>query len=79
MQFWSFDMLNCTKIGYQIKADNEKYIVSHLLHMDDLKMYAQSITKRTGLMNITELYSKDKNMKFGLDKCRGIEYTKWES
>jgi len=68
-------MLNRTNTGYEIKTDKEKYIVSHLLYMDDLNMYDNKINRISKYHRIIisqSLLSKDINMKFRLNKCRTL-------
>lgn len=43
--------------------------LTHLLYMDDLKLYAETQDKLESLINVARMFSDDIGMKFGLDKC----------
>lgn len=58
--------LNETKTGYSIMRGKQ---ISHLIYMDDLKLYAKNEQELKKLLNVVHKYSNDINMKFGLDKC----------
>ena len=66
-------LLKEEKIGYnigKIRGDGAmKQIISHLLFMDDLKLYADSDENLNKLVQIVHKFSKDIRMDFGLDKC----------
>ena len=49
--------------------DAEKQLISHLLFMDDLKLYAPSDEALNRLIQIVHKFSSDIHMEFGLDKC----------
>ncbi|KAL0274582.1 UNVERIFIED_CONTAM: hypothetical protein PYX00_002681 [Menopon gallinae] len=64
-------ILNSSEIGFSIRNRKENlYTVSHLLYMDDIKLYAPSQKKLERLIVLTECFSKDIGMSFGIDKCR---------
>ncbi|XP_076583782.1 retrovirus-related Pol polyprotein from type-1 retrotransposable element R2 [Chaetodon auriga] len=44
-------------------------IISHLLYMDNIKLYAKSECDIDSLTHLTRIYSNDIGMSFGLDKC----------
>lgn len=54
--------------------DRTKY--SHLLYVDDLKLYAESKQQLEVLLTVTQQFSDDIKMNFGLDKCATIEIKK---
>ena len=56
-----------TGIGYDIGMENHK--ISHLLFMDDLKLYADSETHLDSLIQTVRIVSDDIGMEFGLEKC----------
>lgn len=62
-------MLNSSKYGYVIQKDG-KAKITHLLYMDDIKLYGASRHQLNYLLKITETFSKDINMKFGISKCK---------
>ena len=44
-------------------------MISHLLFMDDLKIYAANDTNLASLIYIVKTFSDDIRMSFGLNKC----------
>ena len=64
-------ILKCSGVGYR----THNKIVSHLLYMDDMKVYAGK-TKYMGICKeMIEGFIKDICMEFGLDKC-AVVHTK---
>ncbi|TWW73339.1 hypothetical protein D4764_15G0007330 [Takifugu flavidus] len=57
-----------TKSGYEYQFQSGT-TVSHLLYMDDIKLYAKNERDIDSLIHLTRIYSKDIGMSFGLDKC----------
>ena len=57
--------LNSTGYGYRI----QNRTVSHLLYMDDLKLYGKNDDQLQGLVQTVKNMSDDIGMEFGLDKC----------
>jgi hypothetical protein len=43
--------------------------INHLLYMDDIKLYAPKKNHILSLLTITESFSNDIGMSFGIDKC----------
>ena len=65
-------MLKRAKIGYKLRSK----LVSHLLYIDDLKIYSKnSIEVKRAHLLIYE-FSKDICMDFNLDKCVTIHINK---
>lgn len=64
------NLLNKTKYGYSIGKPAAN--LSHLLCMDDIKLYAKTKREMDYLIKITYEFSKDIRMSFGLDKCRTV-------
>ncbi|CAK1589159.1 unnamed protein product [Parnassius mnemosyne] len=64
------NLLNRTDKGYKITNGNTHHTLSHLLYMDDIKLYASSLKDIHILADITESYSTDIQMEFGINKCR---------
>ena len=60
-------------IGYNVGKvrgqDANKEIISHLLFMDDIKLFADSDENLQKLIQTVHDYSNDIHMEFGLDKC----------
>ena len=61
-------------IGYSLgksrkKSEKLKDLISHLLFMDDLKLYAEDERGIERLIEVVHGFSRDIGMEFGLDKC----------
>ena len=64
-------ILNNTKQGFKLEKDGAK--MSHLLYMDDLKLFASSLKEITALTTTVSNFSQDIGMEFGLQKCAVME------
>ena len=64
-------LLNKEELGYSLEKTRKRSgkLISHLLFMDDLKVYANNEANLKKLMEVVKRFSKDIGMKFGLDKC----------
>ena len=60
------DIIRKTAYGYQFKSGTT---VSHLLYMDDIKLYGKNERDVDSLIQLTRIYSQDIGMSFGLEKC----------
>ena len=60
-------ILRKTDFGYQTSKNAAK--ISHLLYMDDLKLYGKSVHELELLLNTVMIFSYDISMEFGRDKC----------
>ena len=69
-------MLDSSSYGFKIKADGESYTLSHLMYIDDIKLYAGSKQALEHLIQITSRFSKDIKMNFGLEKCKTVQIVK---
>ncbi|KAL1446207.1 hypothetical protein WDU94_000039 [Cyamophila willieti] len=70
-------LLNRSGKGYAIKnQEGDDTVVSHLLYMDDIKMFAKNKEEMTSMMNTVTKFSTDIGMEFGLDKCAQIAINK---
>ena len=56
------------KIRYCYKL-NEKTKISHLFHVDDLKLYGTSDSQPTGLINTVKMVADGIKIEFGQVKC----------
>eukprot|EP00111_Clytia_hemisphaerica_P007385 TCONS_00021477-protein len=65
-------LIKRSSIGYAIGPRNNRTVVSHLLFMDDLKLYANCDERLQDLLEIVSMFSKDICMSFGLDKCNTL-------
>ena len=63
-------ILHNTQAGYQLEKDGEK--ISHLLYMDDLKLYGKSEEEIKRLTAAVSMFSTDIGMEFGLSKCAAM-------
>ncbi|XP_030765588.1 uncharacterized protein LOC115889668 [Sitophilus oryzae] len=64
-------ILNKTGYGFHIKYDKtQHHVISHLMYMDDIKLFAGNEKQLQHLLEITKTFSKDIQMSFGLDKCK---------
>ena len=50
--------------------------LSHLLYMDDLKLYGKSTAELESPLNTVRIFSNDISMEFGLDKCATLAIIK---
>ena len=60
-------ILRDTEMGYDVGIEGK--LISHLLFMDDLKIYAASEDMLNSLIQTVRIFSSDIGMEFGLDKC----------
>ena len=58
--------------GYGYRIFNQ--VISHLLYMDDLKLYAKNDDQLKGLLETVKRFSDDIGMEFGLDKCAKVTF-----
>lgn len=64
-------ILNNTAYGFILnKKTPQAYCINHLLYMDDIKYYAATELQLRTLLQLTENFSANIKMTFGLDKCR---------
>ena len=65
--------LNRTSYGYRMRTWHgeiaKRQLISHLLYMDDLKLYGRNSDQSDGLLHTVRTFSDDIQMKFGLEKC----------
>ncbi|KAI5718661.1 hypothetical protein M8J77_024813 [Diaphorina citri] len=66
------NMLNSTNKGYSLNRNVEQKI-THLLYMDDIKLYAKDKDELRSMLEITSIFSSDIEMKFGIEKCATLE------
>lgn len=65
------NMINRQGLGYEIDGENK---VSHLLYMDDLKIFGKSEEQMRQAMHIVKTFSDDIRMEFGLEKCATVVF-----
>ena len=63
-------MLKKSKLGYKPRNQAEK--ISHLMFMDDIKLYGANDHQLESLVNIVKRFSDDIQMNFGIKKCNKI-------
>ncbi|KAJ0170136.1 hypothetical protein K1T71_014064 [Dendrolimus kikuchii] len=60
-------LLEDSKLGFHLRRGSEA--ISHLLYMDDLKLFASKKHDLLELLNLTKTFSSSIGMEFGVDKC----------
>ncbi|CAK1593328.1 unnamed protein product [Parnassius mnemosyne] len=63
-------MLNKTNHGYSIITPHKHTTLTHLMYMDDIKLYSNTTQSLHRLADITQSFSNDIHMEFGIDKCK---------
>ena len=61
-------LLNTSNIGYRINHQGD--IISHLLFMDNLKLFAANNNQLASVIRIVHKFSDDIGMSFGIDRCK---------
>jgi hypothetical protein len=61
-------LLNSSQYGYKLNQ-RTNVMLTHLLYMDDLKLFASTPEKLYSLISLVQKFSKDINMTFGMSKC----------
>ena len=56
----------CTA-GYTLSKSQEK--INHLMYMDDIKLFAKNEIELKTLMPKVRIYSQDKGIEYGMEKC----------
>ena len=64
-------VLRKMRAGYRFVKNMKP--VSHILLMDDLKLYGASKDQLDSLVQVVRVFSQDTRMSFGLDKCAILE------
>ena len=49
---------------------------NHLLYMDDINLYAATDKQIQGLLQLTQTFSRDIKMSFGIEKCKTLRIAK---
>jgi hypothetical protein len=63
--------------GFVIHSDNQEIQqLNHLLYMDDIKLYAATNSQLQELLWLTQTFSRDINMVFGVEKCKTLSIAK---
>ena len=68
------NILKRAKIGYKLLGR----LISHLLYMDDLKIYSKNAEEMERSRKLVAQFSEDICMDFGLDKCAVVHMKKGE-
>jgi hypothetical protein len=48
----------------------------HLLYLDDIKLYVAANKQLQGLLQLTQTFSRDIKMSFGIEKCKTLSISK---
>ena len=67
-------LLNSSAKGYLLKRGHQ--CISHLVYMDDIKLFASSCQHLDSLLTALSLFSEDICMKFGYSKCNVLTLSK---
>ena len=59
--------------GYQVAPDQQ---LTHLLYMDDLKLFARNDTQLHILLRTVKMFSDDVGLTFGMDKCAKLSVSR---
>ena len=62
--------------GYGYKTQNR--FISHLLYMDDLKLFAKDDNNLEDMLQVVKTFSDDTGMAFGEDKCVKVSFKRGE-
>jgi len=66
-------LLNRTNCGFGIHSGNqERRRLNHLLYMDDIKLYAATNSQLQELLRLTNTFSRDIKIVFGIEKCKTL-------
>lgn len=68
-------LLKNTNKGYRLNMRNCRKL-SHLLYIDDLKLFAENQNQLYSMIDTVHTFSRDIGMSFGLDKCAIINIEK---
>ena len=52
---------------YKFSRSQEK--INHLMHLDDIKLFAKNENELETLIHAVRIYSQDIGMEFGIEKC----------
>ena len=64
---------NRTNYGFGIHSGNqEMQRLNYLLYMDDIKLYAATNNQLQELLRLTDTFSRDIKMVFGIEKCKTL-------
>ncbi|XP_050549514.1 uncharacterized protein LOC126910674 [Spodoptera frugiperda] len=71
------NLLNSSKAGLTIQGnDSPDFELTHLMFMDDIKLYSNSTPGLHILADLTQTFSDDICMTFGIDKCKTFSLRK---
>ena len=62
----NYILRKCTA-GYKLSKLQEK--INHLMYIDDIKLFAKNEKEPETLIHAVRIYSQDRGMKFGIEKC----------
>ena len=63
-------VLRETRMGYQLEKNGPK--ISHMLFMDDLKLFGKTDNEIDSLVQTVHQWSADIKMEFGISKCAAV-------
>ncbi|XP_030754980.1 uncharacterized protein LOC115881577 [Sitophilus oryzae] len=65
-------IINETGYGFSLRTRNRRHLITHLLYMDDLKIYAATKNQLENLLRTVHKISADIGMTFGTSKCQTV-------
>jgi len=71
-------LLNRTNYGFGINSNNQEIQrLNHLLYyMDNINLNAATNSQLQGLLELTQTFSRDIKMSFGIEKCKALSIAK---
>jgi hypothetical protein len=70
-------LLDRTNYGFGVHPNNqETQRLNNLLHMDDIKLYAATNNQLQELLRLTQTFSRDIKMVFGIEKYKTLSIVK---
>ena len=69
-------ILNETQFGYKLEVKQRSSQITHLMYMDDIKVFANSPDNLHSLLKVIQFYSSDIKMSFGIDKCATVHISR---
>lgn len=69
-------LLNNANTGFALTNNETQYTLSHLMYMDDIKLFATDKDTLFKLADTAQQFSHDIHMQFGVDKCKILSISK---
>ena len=69
-------LLNARDQGFELTTESWK--ITHMLYLDDLKLYAKSEEEMKKILRMVQTFSSHVNMKFDLEKFARVTIRQWK-